>query len=103
MQRQQYRGAYLDFDSLAESTGVDSEGESSSDDLTGAKDLVRASRVEAVKRAKAERRAQRKAKTAEMARQAEKRRKKEIKLNRLSSISASGGRDIPGRIDKGDR
>lgn len=40
---------------------------------------------------KAQRKAQRRAKKAELARLAEKRKKKEVKLNRSSSISGTGG------------
>ena len=38
-----------------------------------------------------------------MARLAEKRKKKEVKLNRLSSISGTGEGNVPGHMSKSDR
>ena len=53
--------------------------------------MIRASKDEAIQRAKAERKVQRRAAKAEAARLAEKRKSKEVKLNKLSSISGGGG------------
>ncbi len=60
------------------------------DDPTGTNELLRASKVEATQRMKAERKAQRKAAKAEATRLAEKRKSKEVKLNKLGSISNGG-------------
>ena len=52
--------------------------------------FIRASRKEAVQRTKAQRKAQKKAEMMELVKRAEPRKKK-VKLNRLSSISGTGG------------
>ncbi|MCJ1335966.1 hypothetical protein MMC09_001240 [Bachmanniomyces sp. S44760] len=73
----------------------DDDGESDDDDddsdSTGAQALIRKSREEATQRLKAERKAQRRAEKAEALRLAERRKSKEVKLNKLSSISGGGG------------
>lgn len=61
--------------------------ESEEDDPTGANAMIRAARLQAAERAKAERKAKRKADKAESKRLAGLRKNKEVKLNRLSSIS----------------
>ena len=65
--------------------------------------MVRAAKDKAVQRVKAERKAKKKAARAEAARLADKRKRKEVKLNNLTSISASGGDPksrSPGVADK---
>lgn len=70
----------------------DEEGDSDdSDDPVGANDLIRASKKEAAdQRVKAARKTETKSHKAEAAMLAERRRNKEVKLNRLSSISGGG-------------
>lgn len=58
--------------------------------------------MEALKHAKVERKAQRRTEKAEAKRLADKRKSKEVKLNRLSSVSGGGGRNS-GPSSKGDR
>ena len=67
----------------SEDVSVDSD----SDDPNGTDALVKAVREEAARKLKAERKAKRKAEKAESIRLAEKRKKKEVKLNKLTSIS----------------
>lgn len=86
-------------------TSEDDEGEDS-DDLAGTRELIRASKEEAKQRADAERRAlkaKRKVEKAESRDLAEKRRSKEVKLNRLSSISGGGGSATKPTGGKSDR
>lgn len=71
----------------------DDSADSDSDDQNGTVALVKAGREEAARKLKAERKAKRKAEKAELIRLAEKRKKKEIKLNKLTSIS--GGNSQP--------
>jgi hypothetical protein len=71
----------------------DDSADSDSDDQNGIDALVKAGREEAARKLKAERKAKRKAEKAELIRLAEKRKKKEIKLNKLTSIS--GGNSQP--------
>ncbi|KAI9880056.1 MAG: hypothetical protein M1830_005788 [Pleopsidium flavum] len=61
------------------------------DDPAGTKALIQASREEATQRAKAERKAQRRAAKFEAAQLATRRKSKEVKLNKLGSISGGGG------------
>lgn len=72
----------------------DSEDTSSSDgedDDDPAAQLIRAERKEAAAQAREKRRAKRKAEKAESDRLATERRKKEVRLNKLTSISGGGG------------
>ena len=55
------------------------------------KDLIRESKSETAERARAERKAQRREKKAEAKMLADRRKSREIKLNKLSSISGGGG------------
>jgi hypothetical protein len=72
-----------------------SEGEEDEDDPTAA--LIRQSRKEASEKARADRKAKKHAAQAESQRLAEVRRKKEIKLNRVTSISSAGSGGGAGR------
>ncbi|MCJ1486417.1 hypothetical protein MMC06_006594 [Schaereria dolodes] len=74
-------------------SGKESSGDINDDsnDPFGANALIRESKEEAIQRAKAKRKAKRKAAKAEATRLAEKRKSKEVKLNKLSSISGGGG------------
>ena len=56
--------------------------------------MIASSRKEAGDKARAERKAKRKAEKAESERLADDRRKKQVKLNKLTSISGSGGREV---------
>jgi hypothetical protein len=80
------------------SSGSDSDDSASgdedddpSDDPTGAKELIRQSRKEAGDKARSERKAKKQAEKAESLRMADERRKKQVKLNKLTSISNGGG------------
>ncbi|MCJ1394487.1 hypothetical protein MMC18_007365 [Xylographa bjoerkii] len=81
-------------DANNDGNGNDDEDGGSNDgnnDPTGTQDLIRESRSEAAERAKAERKAQRREKKAEARMLADRRKSREVKLNKLSSISGGGG------------
>ncbi|KAL2354768.1 hypothetical protein BJ546DRAFT_1061061 [Cryomyces antarcticus] len=73
-----------DSSSASESTDIE-------DDPTGTKALIRQARKDAADKARADRKAKKKSDKAEALRMAEKRRSKEVKLNRVTSISGGGG------------
>lgn len=95
-QKRQYGKADVSSPSSHESSEASGKGETdedneSGDGYVGTWDLLREAKEEAILRVKAKRKAQRRAEKAEMARLAEKLNSKEVKLNRLSSISGTGG------------
>ena len=69
----------------------DEDNDDDENDPAGTGDLIQAVKGEATQRAKADRKAKRKAEKRELTRLAEQRKGKEVKLNRLSSISGGGG------------
>jgi hypothetical protein len=77
----------------------DDDDDNDDDDPTAA--LIKQSRKEALEKARADRRAKKQAAQAESHRLAETRRKKEIKLNRISSISSAGGGGGRGPLSSG--
>jgi hypothetical protein len=86
---QSTKRAASDSSSESEDEDVDSEEEEDDDDDPTAA-LIRQSRKAASEKARADRKAKKHAAQAESQRLAETRRKKEIKLNRVSSISSAG-------------
>lgn len=87
-QKKQDSGSSGESSSESESESDEDE----EDDPTGTKALLKQSQKEAGDRARAERKAQRKAESKEAGRLAEARRKKEVNLNKVTSISGSGGK-----------
>ncbi|MCJ1438927.1 hypothetical protein MMC27_008317 [Xylographa pallens] len=73
----------------------DGNSDDSNNDPAGLRDLIRESKSEAAEHVKAERKAQRREKKAEAKMLADRRKSKEIKLNKLSSISGGGGGGRP--------
>ncbi|MCJ1285437.1 hypothetical protein MMC26_004777 [Xylographa opegraphella] len=69
----------------------DGNSDDSNNEPAGMKQLIRESKLEVAERAKAERKAQRREKKAEAKMLADRRKSREIKLNKLSSISGGGG------------
>ena len=84
-------------DSESDREGDQSENNSAdndSDDPNGTDSLVKAAREEAARKLKVERKAKRKAEKAELTRFAERRKKKDVKLNKLTSISVGNSRPM---------
>lgn len=80
-----------DSSSSSESASDDDQEDDESDDPTGAKAMIAQSRKEAGDKARAARKSKRKEDRAEAAHLADERRNKQVKLNRLTSISGGGG------------
>ncbi|MCJ1401807.1 hypothetical protein MMC11_005024 [Xylographa trunciseda] len=74
----------------------DGNSDDSNNGPAGMKDLIRESKLEAAERVKAERKAQRREKKAEAKMLADRRKSKEVKLNKLSSISGGGWGGVGG-------
>ena len=79
----------MSSDEASEANGE--EYEYNSDSQVGARELLRESKHEASDRAKSDRKAKKKVAKAEATRLAEKRKSKEVKLNKLTSISGTYG------------
>ena len=77
--------------SQEEDEAEDASHNDSKEDISGARAMIQAVKSEAARKAKLERKAQRRAAKVEAVRLAEKRKSKEVKLNKLSSISGGGG------------
>ena len=78
-----------DSDSSSDSSENNDDEEDDSDDPTGAKAMIAQSRKAAGEKARAERKAKKQAEKTDATRLAEQRRKKQVKLNKLSSISSA--------------
>ena len=89
-----------DLCTSSDNEGDDSKNNDGDCDDSDLSDTEALFRSEAVVRAKAESRARRKTEKAELKRLTGKRKQKEVKLNRLSSISGIGGNAK--RLSKGD-
>ena len=79
-----------DTDEDEEEKSGDESEDRGDDDPSGTNALIKAAHEANARKLKAERKEKRKAEQAELLRLAEKRKKKDIKLNKLTSISGTG-------------